>query len=116
MPRIMTRFSGLSAAHAHPATEPGQALRRILVMSLASGNANGLNQDSGPCRARPAGPGYHASAFIVNQWEVAIKLRLGEIVDSEYTSLACTSWSLSSTTSRRSTPAFRLMIPGPSGF
>lgn len=26
----------------------------------------------------------YASAFIVNQWEVAIKLRLGEIVDSEY--------------------------------
>ena len=25
----------------------------------------------------------YASAFIVNQWEVAIKLRLGEIVDSE---------------------------------
>lgn len=26
----------------------------------------------------------YASTFIVNQWEVAIKLRLGEIVDSEY--------------------------------
>ncbi len=26
----------------------------------------------------------YASAFIVNQWEVAIKLQLGEIVDSEY--------------------------------
>lgn len=26
----------------------------------------------------------YASAFIVNQWEVAIKLRLGEIVDSDY--------------------------------
>lgn len=27
---------------------------------------------------------FYASAFIVNQWEVAIKLRLGEIVDSDY--------------------------------
>jgi len=27
----------------------------------------------------------YAATFIVNQWEVAIKLRLGEIVDSEYT-------------------------------
>lgn len=26
----------------------------------------------------------YASAFIVNQWEVALKLRLGEIVDSDY--------------------------------
>jgi len=26
----------------------------------------------------------YASTFVVNQWEVAIKLRLGEIVDSEY--------------------------------
>lgn len=26
----------------------------------------------------------YASTFIVNQWEVALKLRLGEIVDSEY--------------------------------
>ena len=26
----------------------------------------------------------YASAFVVNQWEVAIKLRLGEIVDSDY--------------------------------
>ena len=26
----------------------------------------------------------YASTFIVNQWEVAIKLRLGEIVDSDY--------------------------------
>ena len=27
---------------------------------------------------------FYASAFIVNQWEVAIKLRLGEIVDTDY--------------------------------
>ncbi|MEN8166271.1 MAG: protease modulator HflC [Pseudomonadota bacterium] len=26
----------------------------------------------------------YASAFVVNQWEVALKLRLGEIVDSDY--------------------------------
>jgi membrane protease subunit HflC len=28
--------------------------------------------------------GVYASAFVVNQWEIALKLRLGEIVDADY--------------------------------
>ena len=28
--------------------------------------------------------GVYASTFVVNQWELALKLRLGEIVDADY--------------------------------
>ena len=38
----------------------------------------------GPLMLAVMGMLLYASAFIVNQWEVAIKLRLGEIIDSDY--------------------------------
>ncbi len=38
----------------------------------------------GPLMLAVMGMVLYASAFIVNQWEVAIKLRLGEIIDSDY--------------------------------
>ena len=37
-----------------------------------------------PIVALVVGIGVYSSTFIVNQWEMALKLRLGEIVDSDY--------------------------------
>ena len=37
-----------------------------------------------PIVALVVGVGVYSSTFIVNQWELALKLRLGEIVDSDY--------------------------------
>jgi len=55
----------------------------------------------------------YAVTFTVNQWEVAIKLRLGEIVDSEYTPGLHFMVPVR-ITSRSSTVASRPWIPGPS--